>query len=394
MRLSYLSLVILYSTMLFAQNNPWQKVLSKTEENLVTIEYYEEIISPESITDGNKVKRHLNGIIVDQKGLILTSASIYQARMDFSSSSQFGPENPPSDISVTFKNNEAVPAHFIGKDDDKGVAFIRTEKPLNSKGISFENPEMHLGDKLYFAYQLDEEYNQQIFIMEKSVNSIIPGPPLKLLTEMAQQVSFGLVYNAKGNAIGVLISDDPLSYHGFTYPAMETNYAEILTAPAFNALVKNPPEYRKKDTNRKKWLGVTMQPFTRSLARYFNQDKLEGILINTVLDDSPAKKAGIQVGDVVTEFNGVKLSAEKDTDLQTFRNLIRESDGEQVTFKIWREGSIQELSFKLAEIPISQFLADEASNTLLGFSAKELTKDIILAKQLASGRARGTTSAS
>ncbi len=41
-----------------------------------------------------------------------------------------------------------------------------------------------------------------------------------------------------------------------------------------------------------------------------------------------------------------------------------------------------DIPVELGEAPISSFLADELSNTLLGFSVKELTQDIIIVKQL------------
>ena len=150
----------------------------------------------------------------------------------------------------------------------------------------------------------------------------------------------------------------------------------------FVDLINNPPRFKKKETSRKKWLGVNMQPFTRKMAAYFKVDSLKGILINTVLDDSPAKRAGIKMGDVLVEFNKNKLFAEENSDLQYLRNLVREFDGDKVSIKVWRAGSFLNLDIELAEVPISQYLADEVSSDLLGFSAKELTRDIIIAKQL------------
>lgn len=383
MRIFIIAWMVFSAGILVAQENDiWQKILKETERNFVTIEYFEEMSSPESINNGNKIARRLNGVVVNKNGLIMTSSAIYRARMDFSSSTQYGPENPPDDIKVTFKDQEPVDAEFVGKDDDKGVAFIKIDPKSVKSSIKFTDKKISVGDKLLIAYQLDEEYNLQFVILERKVNSIIPGPPQKLLTDLSQEVFFALVFNRQAQAIGVLLNDSFMSYHGYNYPVNPPAYAEIILPDVFNALIKNPPEYKKKDTSRKKWLGVNMQPFTRSLARYYNQKDLEGILINTVLDDSPAQKAGIEVGDVLISFNGQKLAAEKNSDLQVFRNLIRESDSEKVTLGIWRNGQTKELSFKLAETPISQYLADESSNERLGFSAKELTKDIILAKQL------------
>ena len=50
--------------------------------------------------------------------------------------------------------------------------------------------------------------------------------------------------------------------------------------------------------------------------------------------------------------------------------------------RIYRAGKFLDKKVELGETPISQFLAEEASSNQLGFSVKELTQDIILAKQL------------
>lgn len=383
MRILMILMIVFATQTVFSQDkNIWQKVLKTTEANFVSIEYYEEINSPETISNGNKVARRLNGVVADKNGLIMTSSAIYRTRMDFSASSQYGPENPPDDIKVTFKDQEAIDAEFVGKDDDKGIAFIRVKPDQIKSYVKFNEKKMGIGDPLFIAYQLGEDYNQQFVILEKKVNGIIPGPPEKLLADLSAEIFFALAFNEKGEPCGVLLNDNFVAYHGYNYPVNPPAYAEILLPDAFKNLIKTPPQYRKKETVRKKWLGVNMQPFTRSLARYFNEKDLNGILINTVVEDSPAEKAGIIPGDVLMAFNGTQLSAEKDTDMQIFRNLVRESAGDAAVVKIWRKGKTEDLTIKLAETPISQYLADESSNELLGFSAKELTKDIIMAKQL------------
>jgi len=377
--------VFFQTVSLWSQNlDKWQKIIDVAESNLLNIEYYEEINSPESISQVNKIKRNLSGIIVDSSGLIMTSSVIYKAGMGFSGSSHFGPANPPNDIKVKLKTGEAINAVFVGKDDDKNVAFIRAEKPLSSPGIKFtEKSESHIGQKIFVVYQLGEKYNFQVMVLEKAINSVVPGPPEKLLTDIgAQNISFGLVFDDFGNSLGILYRASQGNAWPYSFNSRMSGFGEILLPGSFKELIKNPPKFEKKNTDRKKWLGVNMQPFTRSLARYFGVDQLTGILISTIIEGSPADKAGLKIGDVLTDFNGTKLRAEETSHLSSLRNLVRESEEETVDAKVWRDGENISLKINLIAVPISQYLADEVSNELLGFSAKELTKDIIMAKQL------------
>jgi len=358
----------------------WDSILETAQNYLVDIEYYEEIDSRESIRNGNKIKRMLNGVIVDSSGLVITSSSIYRAQLDFSGSTQFGSSNPPSDIKIKDYSGNTYSATFVGKDDDKSVAFIESES-IN-KGLSFDSSDINVGESIFLAYQLGKSYNSQIALVQRTVNSIIPGPIKKLLVEvLPTNAKFGVAFDSEGRAIGLFKQSHQRNHFGYEYQPQMPAFTEVLLTESFVELIKNPPRFLKKETNRKKWLGVNMQPFTRKLAEYFKVDDLEGILVNTILDDSPAEKAGLESGDVLVEFNKNKVSAEDNSDLQYLRNLVRENDSEQVKIKIWRKGKFIEKKIELADVPISQHLADEISNDSLGFSAKELTKDIIIARK-------------
>src|SRR6185436_5200596 len=52
------------------------------------------------------------------------------------------------------------------------------------------------------------------------------------------------------------------------------------------------------------WLGVSIQPITPELATSFGLKGREGALVASVMDDSPAAKAGVKAGDVIVRFNG------------------------------------------------------------------------------------------
>lgn len=381
-----LLLAVIFNFLNAQANDTWQKVYQKAQDHMVQIEFYEEIESTESISNGSKIKRSLSGVVVNKNGLIMTSSSIYKAGLDFSGAMTFGSQKPPKDITILLESGEKIKATFVGKDDDKKIAFIKANETANLQSFSFKEDYMpNIGDRLFVVYQLDEIYNHQIVVLEQRINSILINPIKKILTEIydSKSITFALVFNESADAIGVIYGSDQSNRFGYGYQVEHKALSEIYLAESFIPLIKNPPRFSAKETSRKKWLGVNMQPFTEKIANYYKAEGVKGILINTILENSPAEKAGLKIGDVLVEFNGQELVAEKNTDLQIFRNLVREFNGEKVKVKVWRNGAVQTINIELADTPISQSLAKEVSNERMGFSVKELTKDIILAKQLA-----------
>ena len=60
------------------------------------------------------------------------------------------------------------------------------------------------------------------------------------------------------------------------------------------------------------WLGVGIQSLSKDLAESFGLDRPAGALVSRVIPDSPAEEAGIEVGDVIVEFNGIGIDLSSD----------------------------------------------------------------------------------
>ena len=54
-------------------------------------------------------------------------------------------------------------------------------------------------------------------------------------------------------------------------------------------------------------IGVSTQPLTDQLANYFGVNGRDGLLVTSVVENSPASKAGLRAGDVITEVEGARL---------------------------------------------------------------------------------------
>ncbi len=379
--------ILIFGTILtgWAVGADWQKAYEQYADRMVVVEYYEVSNTFHSIQNRERTKRFLTGFVVNDSGLVLTSASIFRAKLEIGGgSSFFHGAQKPTDIRVRLSDGKYVPAEFLGKDDDLGLGFVQMESTPYIKPVRFtDKGRLHRGEKILVIQHLPQAYDFEPLVSEKIINAIVKGENERYLCEGGPMAlsSFGLVVNTAGQAVGVV--HGAASYFGSMFArSSRSAFLEMLPFTEFKKLIDHPPVFREKQTSRKNWLGVYMQPFTEAMARYFGADTVQGVLINTIFDDSPAQKAGLQIGDVVTAVNGQPVPARTESDLQLFRKLIREAERQRVELKIFRKNKWLTLQVTLGEIPISQFLAEEASDETLGFSVKELTRDIILAKHL------------
>jgi S1-C subfamily serine protease len=120
------------------------------------------------------------------------------------------------------------------------------------------------------------------------------------------------------------------------------------------------------------YLGVTVQPLGRELARYWGEPNVHGVVVGSVARGSPAERAGISVGDVVVAFDGEPLHAEKEEDLGQFQRLVAQrSAGHQVEIEVLRAGERKKLRASLEAQP--KFVPDE-QETPNGFTVEEVTE--------------------
>jgi serine protease Do len=123
------------------------------------------------------------------------------------------------------------------------------------------------------------------------------------------------------------------------------------------------------------WLGVAIQPLDRELADYWGVPDVQGVVVGSVLDGSPAQAAGLAVGDIVTALDGEKLAAEKDEDLGDFQRRVSLLDvGHEALLQVRRRGEDLELRARLAPQP--KVVPDE-EETGFGFTVQELTEDLL-----------------
>ncbi len=97
---------------------------------------------------------------------------------------------------------------------------------------------------------------------------------------------------------------------------------------------------------RRGQLGVVVQAVTEDLAQGLGLKEVRGVLVSSVQKGSAAEKAGLKQGDVITALNGTNVNAANE-----LRNLVAATQpGTDVTLKLLRDGSEQELKVTVGEL--------------------------------------------
>jgi serine protease Do len=123
------------------------------------------------------------------------------------------------------------------------------------------------------------------------------------------------------------------------------------------------------------WIGVTVQELTEELAESFGLKKARGALVTDVEDDSPARKAGLQRGDIILEINGQTL--ENLSDLP--RIVAALPVGAKARMTLFRDGRTKEASVTIGTQDRDQQPAKREvakSKNLLGLSVIDITPEI------------------
>jgi serine protease Do len=95
------------------------------------------------------------------------------------------------------------------------------------------------------------------------------------------------------------------------------------------------------------WLGVQVQPVSTSIAESLGMKKAEGVIVDERMADSPAAKAGLETGDIITAVNGKPIK-----DAREFaRTVAGLAPNSAVKFDVMRNGEAKSLTATLTQMP-------------------------------------------
>jgi serine protease Do len=109
-------------------------------------------------------------------------------------------------------------------------------------------------------------------------------------------------------------------------------------------------ELKQKGSVTRGWLGVQVQPVTAAIADSMGLNKAEGALVDQPQPDSPAAKAGIKAGDIITAVNGTAIKDAR----ALAQQIARSAPGSSAKLSVLRDGKTDTIDVTLATMPKQQ----------------------------------------
>ena len=281
------------------------------------------------------------GIIFDAaKGLMLTNAHVIT-----------DPQNgkPVQQIRVTTRDGKQLTGTLLGADRYSDIAVVKlsSDDLPQAKIAHFDNVnQLAIGQ---WVIAIGNPYAQENTVTVGVISAVgrtIPvptsngGAPFSLSGMIQTDAAInpgnsgGPLCNLKGEVIGINTAIIPWATGlGFSIPINQA--MKVARQIVANGKVSHP------------YIGVLITPVTAQFRQKHSTPNLTGALVDSVEKNSPAQRAGIKAGDVITQIGSQKI-----TDNRQVIALVAESSVSGVLkISIWRNGKSVQVQLKVEDRP-------------------------------------------
>jgi serine protease Do len=302
-----------------------------------------------------------SGVIVNaKKGYVLTNNHVV--------------ENA-EEIQIKLIDKRIIPAKILGTDPKSDLAVLQIEAN-NIKQIQLgDSDKLRVGEWVLavgspFSANLSHTVTAGI-VSALGRSYVMPGNDhyenfIQTDAAINPGNSGGALINLDGELVGI---NTAIATGG-----MERSNRGVGFAIPSNMIKKVMSDLIDKGYVVRSWLGVYIQPVEDKVARALDLSNRDGALVSDVVEDSPADKAGIKIGDVLIEFNGVKIS-----DPSHLKNVVSStSPGKRSKVVIVRDGDWKTINITLEELEQESqvFATNNNNNMSLGIEVRDISNTL------------------
>ena len=298
-----------------------------------------------------------SGVIISSDGYILTNRHLIDS---------------VDRMSVVLADGRHFPAVLTGSDRDTDLAVLKvsSDQPLPSIRLAGDSTPL-VGD-IVLAIGNPYGFGQTVTmgIVSATGRQNITDMDLQDFIQIDAAInpgnSGGALINPAGELVGIntAIATRNGFYQGYGF-AIPINLARKVVT-----------DLERFGRVRRGILGVVIEGVTDATARASGLDRPIGALVQGVTPGSPARRSGLEQGDIITEVNGQEVVSVNDLQLK----IASHYPGEKVTLTVWRGGEPMAIDVILAEAPGEDAPAVESGEAMpdfehLGIATRELSDE-------------------
>ena len=301
-----------------------------------------------------KQKSSGSGFVIDTQGLILTNNHVIE---------------DADEIVVKLSDGSEHKAKLLGRDKKTDIAVIRIDKPPAVNPVALgDSDKLEVGEwVMAIGNPFGLENTVTAGIVSAKGRHIGAGPYDSFIQTDASinpGNSGGPLINLHGEVVGI---------NSAIYSRSGGNIGIGFASP-INIAKDLLPELEQKGRVTRGWLGVLIQKVTPEIAQSLGLKDSSGALVADVMKEGPAKEAGIQVGDVIVDFNGAAVKDSADLPLLVARTPV----GKVVKVKVLRGSSENILDVKVQELKDEEVevASAQSESADLGLAVQNVTPEI------------------
>lgn len=383
MRKKLLFILILTTAISFAQNSAVRQfskafadVAEEANPSVVTImtekvyeakSFHEWTPFEEYFFPKNKPKRQYKGhalgsgvIVDDNNGYILTNNHVIDGA---------------DEVEVKLMDKRVFSAEIIGKDPKSDLAVLQIEADDLSELQLGDSDKIRVGEWVLavgspFSANLSHTVTAGI-VSALGRSNVISNDHYENFIQTDAAInpgnSGGALLNLTGDLIGI---NTAIATGGF-----ERSNRGVGFAIPSNMAKRVMDDLITKGYVVRSWLGVYIQEVDDKIAKELDLQKRDGALVSSIVEESPAQKAGILSGDVIIRFDEKEIR-----DPSHLKNVVSSTKpGTKSRVKVMREGKEKIIHVTLEELNTeSQIFAGSSSNPYnsFGFSVQNVSSTL------------------
>jgi serine protease Do len=297
-----------------------------------------------------------SGVIVSPEGYIVTNNHVIDGA---------------TDIEVTLSDKREFKARLIGTDPKTDVAVLKIDAGTLSSIVIGDSSKVQVGDyalAIGNPFGVGQTVTMGIVSAKGRTHLGIEDYEDFIQTDAPINPgnSGGALVNDRGELVGI---NTAIIAHG-----SEGNQGIGFAVPV-NLARTVMDQILKTGKVTRAYLGIVPQDLTPAMARAFGDKDLSGALVGDISPNSPAEKAGLKKGDIITALNGRAITDSNDLRM-TVSMMV---PGSSVNLKVTREGAVRDVPVTLQELPGTQAELRQKSegtkSSLSGVSVQDLDSE-------------------